>query len=237
MRFGDILTALRRQPLPVEVEPNSAIAAARHYGEISAGRVGNTVNSSGNPVVRTETVLGFDYILDVEPNLSGSRLINLTAKDDKSAALTLMTSYDATTPTETSAADTGPGFSSKQPPERSHALLVQFGSGNARHAFEIDVAEGSTANIPGSQVEVTLLDYTTDRVTGLNRNFSTEEARVFVSHGNVSSGAHPFSARVTTRVYCPFQLAVDAGDPPLFDEFLEDLLRANMDRDIVTVVP
>lgn len=216
---------------PVQVEPNNLLSAARHCGSLSAGRVGNSINSSGLPTVEFRNRLGFLYVFDVVPQLSGSRLINLSADADKSTAVTLMTSYDNATETERSSI-TGVF---PQPPERAHALFVQFGAGNARHAFEIDVSEGSTANIPGSHAEVTLLDYTFGRDT--ESTFTDADSRVFVSHGNVAGGAHPFAARLTTKVFCPFQTEVDLADPPLFSDFLDDLLEANIAQSFVTVVP
>lgn len=224
-----------REPIPVEVIPNTVLAAAKIRGQVSAGRVGNTINSSGVPVIQTETINGYDYIFDIIPNLSGGRVINLSAEADKSSAVTIMSSYDANTQNERTETGQGP---IQQTPERSHSLLVQFGAGNVRHAFEIDVAEGSTANCPGSHVEVSLLDYTfsRDSAGGVN-TLINDDARALVSHANVAAAAHPIAARFTTKVLVYYQFDLDLADPPDLATLLDELLEANIRRSIVTVVP
>lgn len=221
-----------REPIRVQVEPNSVIAAAREHGEVSAGRVGNSINSSGLPVIQTEVRLGFPYIFDIIPNLAGSRVINLSAAADKAHTACLMTSYDATVSSEQAFAGQGPGL--EQTPQRSHALLVQFGAGNVRHNFEIDVSEGSVANVPGSHVEVTLLDYT--HVRGY-AGFDTPSASRLTSHANLAAFGHPFNARLTTPVYCPFQTVLDMAAPPLLDDYLQALVNANQNGDVILANP
>lgn len=221
-----------KEAIRVQVEPNSVLAAARHHGQVSAGRVGNSIQSSGTPRIVTEARLGFLYLKDIIPNLSGARVINLTAEADKSATACLMTSYDATSPTESAVGGQGPGL--EQTPQRSHSLLVQFGAGNVRHNFEIDVAEGSVANVPGSHVEVTLLDYTNVRGYA---GFDSVAASRLISHANLAAFSHPFNARVTTPVYCPFQTVLDLAAPPNMDDYLQALVNANQSGDIILANP
>lgn len=226
-----------RQSIPVQVEPNNLLAAARSGGEVSAGRVGNSINASGPPVIKFETENGFPYLLDIVPNPSGARVINLTANADKSAVMCIMTSYDSTTQFEQ---NTGVLESVINTPVRSHSLLVQFGAGNVRHSYEIDVAEGSTGNVPGSHMEVTLLDYSFQR-GGDNsipsNQITASTSRALISHANIAAGSHPFPARITTKVFCPFQVLVDLADPPSFTDFLDQLVNALAFSEIVTVVP
>ncbi len=217
------------------MEPNSAIAVAAGF-DVSGSRVGSHINSSSKPIATFETPLGvYPYLLDIIPNLSGGRVINLTAEPDKSAGLTLMTSYLSSDSNESSKIDTDEVPPIPTPPtsyERSHTLLVQFGAGEVRHSFEIDVAEGSTANCPGHQVEVSLLDYTFSRAqdASIDPAFAATLYTGLRSFASVASGVAPIPGRVTQKVYTFFQVEVDLAAPPSLGEFKRLLSNAVMDR-------
>lgn len=225
------------EPLLVRVEPNSAIASTR-AGRLSGSRVGSHIHSGGKPVVTFQTPLvTYEYLFDIEPRLSGSRMIGLTAEPDKSSSLTVMTSYLSSDPNEGTAIATDEPGPTTHPPttyERSHSLLVQFGAGEVRHSFEIDVAEGSSANCPGHQVEVSLMDYTFSRLrddeietdVGPPDLSQTEVYRGLRSFASVAAGAHPEQARLTQKVYAFYQVDVDLADPPNISDFKWSLVEA-----------
>lgn len=228
----------------IRIEPTSAIAAAREHGQISASRVGSTVNSSGKPTIVFETVGPIAYVKDIVPKLSGGRVLSLTAEADKSAALSLTTSYLSSDPSEVTQVPSEDG--GETPPaapatlyERSHSLLVQFGAGDVRHAFEIDCAEGSTCNVPGHHVDVTLLDYSFDRrqdaemvagsLPGQDPDRPYKNLRSFAS---VAAGPNIHSARLTQKVWCPYQVPVDMANPPSVADFIRSLILALQNQTI-----
>ncbi len=226
------------EPLLVRVEPTSAIATTRSGMRTSGSRVGSHINSKGKPVVTFESPLGtYDYLFDIEPQLSGGRMIGLTAEPDKSSGLTVMTSYLSSDPNEGTAIPIDAPGPTTHPPttyERSHSLLVQFGAGEVRHSFEIDVSEGSSANCPGHQVEVSLLDYTFSRLrddeietdVGPPDISQTEVYRGLRSFASVAAGAHPEQARLTQKVYTFYQVDVDLASPPNISDFKWELVEA-----------
>ena len=59
---------------------------------------------------------------------------------------------------------------------------------------------------------------------------------LYDTQASISAEGHPSLSQYTTRVYCPYQAAFDLLSPPTFEDWRKQLLRANMERSILSVV-
>jgi hypothetical protein len=165
-------------------------------------------------------VLGFLYLVDLIPDTSAGRLVELQAAAPYSGQTTLVMSYRATSPEEQANQTTGE-FATVSTDLRDYRAIVKFGTGNASHDVECDIVEGQVMTLPASNVNVTLYSSHWNRLGGLQGSQSPLK-----SQAHLASWAGPTSATCTDRVNAPMQAALDLLNPPTIEEWLAALWEA-----------
>lgn len=158
---------------------------------------------------------GVAIVYDVVPARSAKRVIDLEARGDFATTSTIVFSYVAG-PEETSASPSPIPVPARGLP-REHAGVIEFGNGQAIHAVEVDVSEGTAVAIPSRSLDVQIVQYTLRPPTvppGVELESSASVAyEEAAAHGAVK----------TQRALVPlggFELlagVVDAGPLPLLE--------------------
>lgn len=110
---------------------------------------------------RTFSVAGQVFPFDLVPAVqsSGKRSVDLQTEGHWAETATLVFSYETRNePMASVLVGTVPVPVADRFPRR-HAALVRFGTGQATHAIEVDVAEGTALAVPTQSIEVTMLSY------------------------------------------------------------------------------
>jgi len=210
--------------------PMSPLADTLAAGQSQAGRAGTNVEAGPAPMATHQTVLGFDYLLDLRPQLAGARAIHLSVDDIYAHTCTLVASYNAVqNPDNLFILDAGDA-SSVSTPLRDFRWLVEYGVAGTKHAVEIDVSEGTVVTLPGATINASLYSIHYSRKLG-------PQNTQLKSMAHLSTGGTPRAGYVTDRVYCPFQVATDALDLPTIEEQMKRLKAAVCNGEIVAVAP
>ncbi|TPV93779.1 MAG: hypothetical protein B7733_18650 [Myxococcales bacterium FL481] len=216
-------------PLP-EGPPVVHTAVQTALGEAGTGRMsgaqaGDVVQAGRLPTPVFETPNAFAYLRDLVPDTGlQNRSINLHTTDDKSSTMGLSMSYIETSPDEP-----WPAVLPAEPPwgnavpARDHASFARFGTGSAQHNIEFDCGEGNAINIPGSTVEVTLIDWTFYRLT--TQLFGTVLPQLS-SFCHAYSRSIPGQSTFTTRVMTFYQVDLDLLAPPTVQGMQTMLIQA-----------
>lgn len=211
-------------PPVVHTDVHSALGEAG-TGRISGAQAGDNVQAGRLPTPIFETPNVFPYLGDLVPDMgTQNRSINLHTTDNKSSAIGLAMSYIETTQLEPWPAN----LPSEPPwlatvPARDHASFAKFGTGAAQHSVEFDCGEGNVLNVPGSTVEVTLIDWT----------FFRDVSALFGQNlPQLSSFCHAYAMPIpghstfTTRVMTFYQVDVDLLAPPTIQGLQAQLVEA-----------
>ncbi len=213
----------------VEVTIGSPLEEAR--GD-QGSQAGHKAQSSGFPTAVFETPNVFAYLRDLLPNQQRQgRMINLHTNDERSSGMSVTMSYEELGPGEPLPAAGGnePPYGAGWTPSRDHAAWMRFGAGGSNHHVEFDCGEGNSINVPGSAVEVTLIDWT------FNRNLGGiySDPPLLTSYAHASSGSMPGHALFTTRVLTFYQVDLDLLNPPTLEQHMADLLEALSKRTLL----
>lgn len=203
------------QPLPPTPLANSFTQGVK-----SESRAGNNMLAGSNPQARMEMVGTMNYLLDLEPDYSAARLVELQATAPFSGQTTLTISYLWTDQLEQNNYPQGGEFGSMSTPLRDHRILVKFGAGAATHDVECDVTEGGVITVPGCVVDVSLYSTAFNRWQGADA-FMTQSRLKTQAH--LSSFAGVSQATCTERVYAPMQVDLDLLNPPTIQSHMKAL--------------
>lgn len=108
----------------------------------------------------TFTVAEQTFPYDLTPVVAQDRVIDLQTEGHESEAATLVFGYRTRERNEVTQVVDGPiPLPVPEAYPRRHAARVSFGVGQASHAVELDVAEGTAVTVPTQVVEVTMLSY------------------------------------------------------------------------------
>lgn len=211
----------------VETAPVGPIRDASQGG-MSESKAGKRIQSMGRPEPVFFTPVAFPYLRDLVPNTAGQgRMVQLQAPTKDASMTTVAFSYEELELNEVFPnLGNEPPFASQVIPSRDHAAYIRFGSGGANHHLEIDCTEGNAINVPGSVVEVTLIEWTFYRELfaifgGSPRLFSRASASALPKAGE---------SVYTTRVLTFYQVEVDLLNPPTLEQHLQNLIRAVTQR-------
>lgn len=210
-------------PIKVSTDAVSAVGKANASGRQSSGRAGQWSKQDVPPKPSFLTINDIDYLLDLDPRAFGKRMLALETDDDQSQGMSVVAGYQTRDAEEHATSLQIAGNDQFGPYDRAHMLLIQFGTANAPSVVEVDVCEGMAINIPGAKCEVTLLDYTYSR-REVAVGAVVNEIR---SHCSAANGAISTRAQMTQRVFCPYQIQLDLGNPPTFSELKQRLIEAN----------
>lgn len=213
----------------VRVQASTPLRAAK-MSPGSASRVGGESEPNAFPVATREDVGNASYLVDLVPKLEGRRNVAVISNDDStSSAMTLVVSYKERGASETVPDAELTSLEQNTRAERDHKAMIQFGAGEASHTVLLDVIEGQTINLPGSYAECIIFDMT------YQKGISSAVLTVYPTQASISAGGHPSLSQYTTRVFCPFQADFDLLNPPTFETWKKQLLRAAIERSILSV--
>lgn len=229
-RFSPEIQDSRTQRTPV-VRLDSPLMAGETTGGSSA-RIGRESATKGAPSPTLQTVGAIPYLLDLIPQNEGDRVCSLEANDSKSCAMTLIASYQEIGNSEIVPEATLQVEENTTYFSREHVIYTQFGVAGTSSIVAWDCVEGNTISVPSSTATCTIVDYGWSRSGGWVDNTTL---RGFKSQ--VAASLWPIATKgtLTVRVFTPYQVTVDLAAPPTFAGLRESLLRALVERSIVTV--
>lgn len=210
--------------------PPTPLANSLTLGKASEIRAGTDLVCRANPIPVFSAVNGFDYLLDLVPDTSAGRLVELQSDAPFSAQTTLVMSYRATDQGEQANSLIGEG-GYQSTDLRDFRVVLKFGTGNAAHDVECDIAEGGVITLPASNVDATLYSTHWTRWGG---PYGTQNPLRTQAH--LASWAGPTSATCTDRVNAPYQAALDLLDPPTIEQWMADLWEAICEEQYLLVV-
>jgi len=189
------------------------LGAARHHVVKAGGKT--RLPRFAAKVVSLE-LGGVAVVFDVVPSIGSKRVIDLKTDGNLATTSTIVFSYVAGVPGESSASPS-PIVPLRGLP-REHAGVIEFGNGQAVHRIEVDVTEGTAVAVPSQSLDVQIVQYTTSPE-------SAPESLELESSASVGYGeTHALAAVKTQRALVPlggfelFDGIVDAGPLPRLEQ-------------------